>query len=472
MKRFLLVLCWLVSIHTLYSQVTFSDTIYQFRRENDVLYGTATNYAGNEEQMFLDLYKPIGDNNLNRPLLVLVHGGAWVAGSRNEQEIQLLAKWYAKFGYVVASVSYRLGFHPSIGNGSNTLTCPLVTVESNCVYPADSAEMVRALYRAMQDVKGAVRFLKGRAAEDSVCISNVFLAGVSAGGFNALAAAMLDVDSEKPNLAGSLSLAPGPATTLDYCHNYFNPQGSNISLSRPDLGSIDGEIALNGFNSRVKGIANYYGGMMENLLELSNGTLPALYLFHQTNDVVVACNYTRLLGEFSFGCLAPLGFLGCQQIWNTPRAYGSCGIQTLIENNNYPIQFTADIVQNGGPNCLADPPGHSLLSIYQRAKNAATFFAPLITEDSSCFTTGVNNVKQSFSIQPNPTTNRFSVLSPDTPVSLHVFNLEGRLVYAASQEALEANMFQVDHLSVGIYYITLQQKNGAKFTLKLMKISP
>jgi hypothetical protein len=211
---------------------------------------------------------------------------------------------------------------------------------------------------------------------------------------------------------------------------------------------------------------------MENLLELSNGPLPALYLFHQTNDVVVACNYTRLLGEFSFGCLAPLGFLGCQQIWNTPRAYGSCGIQTLIENNNYPIQFTADIVQNGGPNCLADPPGHSLLSIYQRAKNAATFFAPLITEDSSCFTTGVSNVKQSFSIQPNPTTNRFSVLSPDTPVSLHVFNLEGRLVYAASQEALEANMYQVDHLSVGIYYITLQQKNGAKFTQKLMKISP
>jgi dienelactone hydrolase len=472
MKRILLLLYWFVSIQQLFSQVTFSDTIYQFRRENDILYGTAINYAGNEEQMFLDLYKPIGDNNLNRPLLVLVHGGAWIAGSRNEQEIQLLAKWYAKFGYVVASVSYRLGFHPSTGNGSNTATCPLVTAESNCVYPADSAEMVRALYRAMQDVKGAIRYLKGRAVEDSVCVSNVFLAGVSAGGFNALAAAMLDVDSEKPNLAGSLSPAPGPATTLGYCHNYFNLQGSNISLSRPDLGSIDGEIALNGFNSRVKGIANYYGGMMENLLELSNGPLPALYLFHQTNDVVVACNYTRLLGEFSFGCLAPLGFLGCQQIWNTPRAYGSCGIQALIVNNNYPIQFTADIVQNGGPNCLADPPGHSLLSIYQRAKNAATFFAPLIAEDSSCLTTGVNNVQRSFSIQPNPTTNWFSVLSSDAPASLHVFNLEGRMVFAASQEALEANTFQVDHLLAGVYYITLQQKNGAKFTQKLLKISP
>jgi hypothetical protein len=222
----------------------------------------------------------------------------------------------------------------------------------------------------------------------------------------------------------------------------------------------------------VERAANYYGGMMENLLQLSNGPLPALYLFHQTNDVVVACNYTRLLGEFSFGCLAPLGFLGCQQIGNTPRAYGSCGIQTLIENNNYPILFTDDIVQNGGPNCLADPPGHSLLSIYQRAKNAATFFAPLITEDSSCYTTEVSNVQHSFSIQPNPTSNRFSILSSELPVSLQIFNFDGRLVYAANQEALSANNFQVDHLPAGIYHISLQQKSGAKVTQKLMKISP
>jgi hypothetical protein len=63
-------------------------------------------------------------------------------------------------------------------------------------------------------------------------------------------------------------------------------------------------------------------------------------------------------------------------------------------------------------------------------------------------------------------------LSSDAPVSLHVFNLEGRMVFAASQEALEANTFQVDHLLAGVYYITLQQKNGAKFTQKLLKISP
>jgi acetyl esterase/lipase len=471
MKRFLFSFIGILLVQISFSQATFTDTVYQVRRENDILYGQTTNYAGNNVSLYLDLYKPIGDSNSNRPLLVLVHGGAWIAGSRNELEIQQLAQWYAKFGYVVASVSYRLGFHPSVGNGSNFLTCPLVTQESNCAYPADSAEMVRALYRGMQDVKGAIRFLKGRADEDSVCISNVFVAGVSAGGFNALAAAMLDVDSEKPLLAGSLSPAPGPANVLDYCHDYFNPQGASISLERPDLGGIEGEIALNGFDSRVKGVANYYGGMMENLLEVSNGPPPALYLFHQTNDVIVACNYTRLLGEFSVGCLAPFGFLGCQQIWNTPRAYGSCGIQNLITTNNYQLNYVTDIVQNGGPNCLADPPGHSLLSTYQRAKNAATLFAPLILENSACLITGIENQQPNDFLLPNPTENFFSIKALQRPVSLQIFNLQGRLVYSASSSECLSNLFPISHLDTGIYQVVLQLENGTMRTQRLLKIS-
>ena len=471
MKRFLFSFIGVLLAQFCFSQTTFIDTVYQFRRENDIQYGQAVNYAGNNVSLYLDLYKPVGDNNPNRPLLVLVHGGAWIAGSRNEPEIQQLAQWYAKFGYAVASVSYRLGFHPSVGNGSNFLTCPLVTQESNCVYPADSAEMVRALFRGMQDVKGAIRFLKARAAEDSVCITNVFVAGVSAGGFNALAAAMLDVETEKPLLAGNLSPAPGPANALDYCHDYFNLPGATISLERPDLGSIEGEIALNGYDNRVKGVANYYGGMLENLLGNSDGEPPALYLFHQTNDVIVSCNYTRLLGEFSYGCLDPFGFLGCQHVWNTPKAYGSCGIQNLITANNYQINFVADIVQNGGPNCLADPPGHSLLSTYQRAKNAATLFAPLILENSTCLITGIDNQSQHLSIQPNPTEDLFSIKGSQKLVSLQIFNIQGKLVYSASDVECKTNQFSSSHLDAGFYHVMLQLENGAINTQKLLKIS-
>jgi hypothetical protein len=187
--------------------------------------------------------------------------------------------------------------------------------------------------------------------------------------------------------------------------------------------------------------------------------------------VIVACNYTRLLGEFSVGCLAPFGFLGCQQIWNTPRAYGSCGIQNLITTNNYQLNYVTDIVQNGGPNCLADPPGHSLLSTYQRAKNAATLFAPMILENSSCLITGIENQQPNNFILPNPTENSFSIKALQRPVSLQIFNIQGRLVYSASSSECQSNLFPIRHLDTGIYQVVLQLENGTMSTQKLLKIS-
>jgi hypothetical protein len=318
-------------------------------------------------------------------------------------------------------------------------------------------------------VKGAIRFLKARASEDSVCTANVFVAGVSAGGFNALAAAMLDVDSEKPLLAGSLPPAPGPANTLGYCHGYFNLPGAEISLERPDLGSIEGTIAQNGFTSRVKGVANYYGGMMENLLEQSNGPMPALYLFHQTNDVVVACNYTRLLAELSYGCLDPFGFLGCQHIWNTPKAYGSCGIETLIENGNYPINYTSEIIQNGAPNCLADPPGHSLLSTYARAKNAATFFAPLILEETSCFASSLAQDADDFRLFPNPVVDQFQVKSSKHIETMSLFSLSGQHLRSFSKAEVESGMLSLDGLAAGSYLVMLKTSSGQLLRARLVK---
>ena len=130
-----------------------------------------------------------------------------------------------------------------------------------------------------------------------------------------------------------------------------------------------------------------------------------------------------------------------------------------------------DIVQNGGPNCLADPPGHSLLSTYQRAKNAATLFAPLIHEDTPCLITGITNQKQQYSIQPNPAEDFFSIKGPEKPVSLKVFNIQGRLVYSASDADCKSNVFSTRFLESGYYHVLVQQPNGSLSTQKLLKIS-
>lgn len=451
MKIRIALLCCMLGIGGLSAQ-SFSDTLYGYRRENDVYFGSAVNYAGNEIPLYLDLYKPVGDGRTDRPLLVLVHGGAWIGGSKSDADIQALAPWFARFGYVVASVSYRLGFHPSMGGG-NGLACPTYSAESNCVYPADSAEILRAHYRAVQDVKGAVRFMKARAAEDSVCLDRVFLGGISAGGFNALAAAFLDDPSEKPSVAAALPDAPGPSNPLGYCHDYFNVPGAPISRARPDLGDIEGSIALNGYDTHVKGVANYFGGMLLPLFLHMEAEVPSVYFFHQTNDVIVSCGYGRLLSELSYGCLDPLGFLGCTHVWNTPLSYGSCAMMDVIDAQNLNLNYYNDVRDVGPPNCLANPPGHSLLSGYQQAHSAAVYFGlQMDAAASGCLSTSFSAplLSRSLEVFPNPIAETFYLKNQESYSVILVVDMQGCIRCRYDASASDKGI-SVSQLPPGVY---------------------
>ena len=456
------------AIFKIEAQLPYTQELFDYRVESDIVYGIAINYAGNPDTLRLDIYKPVSDNNLKRPMLVLVHGGAWVGGTKADGEVQSLAQLFAKRGYVVASINYRLGMHPSSGGGSNTATCTLVTPEANCAYVADSAEVVRAIYRGMQDVKGAIRFMKDRAAIDSTCKENAYLSGVSAGGFCALAAAFLDVDAEKPSTTFPLPDAEQPSNSLNYCHNYFNASNASISKSRPDLGSIEGDIALNGNNSKVKGIANFYGGMLTNLFEQYTDEAPLLYLFHQTADVVVSCARTPILSELSYNCLDPLGFLGCNHIWNMPWSYGSCSITSLIDNSIEPVQFQNAIVNNGAPNCLLQPPGHSILNIPQRVNEITNFFGEriLTVELSSCEQpTGILNVRNAIKIFPNPGNEQLQIELPFVPFKLEITDLNGRVLVSKFTNQKDI-ILETSFLSKGFYLLNCISKSGEKFTSK------
>src|SRR5262245_30171581 len=59
---------------------------------------------GSGRAMLLDLYLPEKDEKL-RPLIIWVHGGAWMAGSKDGPSPALR---FLKDGYAVAHVGYRL----------------------------------------------------------------------------------------------------------------------------------------------------------------------------------------------------------------------------------------------------------------------------------------------------------------------------------------------------------------------------
>jgi len=116
----------------------------------DVVYAQPRGYR----PLTLDLYHP-AQRGTAMPLVVFVHGGGWNGGDKRQaagfadfpRELAMLAAQ----GYVVASVSYRLS--------------------GEARFPA-----------AVQDVKTAIRFLRGRAADLNLDTTRVALWGDGAGG--------------------------------------------------------------------------------------------------------------------------------------------------------------------------------------------------------------------------------------------------------------------------------------------------
>jgi acetyl esterase/lipase len=60
-------------------------------------------------ELRLDLYEPEGDDvEPSPPGILLLHGGGWVAGDREDERIAAIATELAMRGYVAASIDYRL----------------------------------------------------------------------------------------------------------------------------------------------------------------------------------------------------------------------------------------------------------------------------------------------------------------------------------------------------------------------------
>lgn len=109
----------------------------------------------------MDIYKPVGDEAASRPLLLMMHGGSFFIGNKEEPGQAGWCRHFASLGYVAVSINYRLGFH------------------------ALKKEVREAEYKALEDADAALEYLLGR--EDlRIDPSRVFAAGTSAGAMTAL----------------------------------------------------------------------------------------------------------------------------------------------------------------------------------------------------------------------------------------------------------------------------------------------
>ena len=160
----------------------FTAPTYEVTVERDVPYATAMGYwshapvgdkkatgrlllhSGRRKPLTLemDIYTPVGDDSdAKRPLLLMMHGGSFFIGHKDEPGQAGWCRYFASLGYVAVSIDYRLGYH------------------------ASRNEFREAELRALEDADAALDFLLRR--EDlRIDKDRIFVAGTSAGAITAL----------------------------------------------------------------------------------------------------------------------------------------------------------------------------------------------------------------------------------------------------------------------------------------------
>ncbi|MBK8846071.1 MAG: T9SS type A sorting domain-containing protein [Bacteroidetes bacterium] len=439
---------------------------YQVDTVKNLVFGTDSNFFGNIDTLKLDLFKPVGDNNLLRPVMIAIHGGAWVAGDKSE--LWQYCHNMAQRGYVCASINYRLGHHhPSWISPS--LVIPV------CVYTPDSSEIIRAMYRAVQDAKAAIRFMKARHALDSADVCNYYLAGESAGGFTALLTSFLDLPNEKPADCYALPDATQPEPNVFApCYTTTLPL-TNVQLLRPDLGNVEGKINLNGYDDNVNGVVNFFGGVLPQTLTgnwMTGPDTPAYYLYHQTCDMI-APNETRvLLSDISFHCATNSWWSA-----NCPYVAGSKSIadyfstlpQGTVTYHYFGDDALCNYVLSQFPwafNCLnVSQYGsfHYTRNPMQVYDSVANFLSPIVLQHiGNCATAIVEDKEnQLVNVFPNPSTGYFNILNPfnsSEPIQCTLTNSLGQILQPMVY--IHGNVIQISQpdLENGIYFLKLTNR--------------
>lgn len=137
----------------------------------------------------MDIYKPMTsvDATTDRPVIIFLHTGNFLPpgingspnGYKNDSSAIVLCTEWAKRGYVAVAVNYRLGWNPLATD---------VEVRRG--------QLLNAVYRAIHDVKVAVRTLKDDATTYGIDPNKVVLYGEGTGAYVALAYETLDKNEE------------------------------------------------------------------------------------------------------------------------------------------------------------------------------------------------------------------------------------------------------------------------------------
>lgn len=165
-----------------------------------LVYDIAPTRSG-ERELAVDLYAP--RTGPVRGAVVLMHGGAFVSGSRDLEENRAYGEALAERGYLAAAISYRLhGDAPVVDGWASRYAARVREHPDPRVRGAieqHGLAWAEAVAAAAVDLSAAVTWLRSRAAEFGFQPADIAVFGASAGAITALTTAYaLDVYGGEP----------------------------------------------------------------------------------------------------------------------------------------------------------------------------------------------------------------------------------------------------------------------------------
>ncbi|MBR5412225.1 MAG: carboxylesterase family protein [Fibrobacter sp.] len=274
----------LLSLYNAYAKTDGGMPVYLYENETDLT----------TVDLHMDIYQPKKDDEKKRAAVLVMHGGAFAAGSKNDydQHTVTYCDSLAARGYVTVAVQYRLGITAVVKNKALTI---------------DSLDFSRTVYRGIQDVRAAVRYVRMHADELGVDPGRIYLIGNSAGAILTLENIYMDKDSEIPPAA----------------------------KRKPDLGGLDA-YGVQGTNAQANAVAALWGAVHDPKI-IEDVSKPVL-LVHGKADSTVVFKTGRPLGNIAnvlknvmpdaAAILSSYAFHV-----NTPTLYGSYVIDSVLTAN-------------------------------------------------------------------------------------------------------------------------------------------
>lgn len=405
MKKTFTLLVIALSVIQLQAQ-RYKDKLFTTVLMDSVLYGNADNWNNTPQELMMNIFQPEGDTATRRPLLVLAHGGSFINGSRYALDVTYLCNEFAKRGYVCVSIQYRLG------------------IDISKFFLTPGPQFANAVWRGTLDGRAAVRYLRAHADSLGIDTAQIYIGGVSAGGVLGLHEAFLDVSSE---VAAA------------------NPPIDTASIG----GGIEGLSGTPGESWRVKGVISLCGAIGD-VSWMNNNRDVSIFSVHGTNDQTVpyktdyftafSTKVAKLSGSFAVDSMAKV--YGMKSVLYTfvgaPHVPFSPGVGTTASSTAY-MDTTETLLRDFLVDDLNRKVGLSEMLIASDVK-----------------------------LYPNPAQSQLNITvtkGQETQVTL--FDMNGKVAYQTRSQNKNI-MVNTEHLSNGLYFVTIQNEFGS-ITQKLLK---